>query len=33
MRIYKSKWFAKFARKNRITADKLIEAVRNADQG
>jgi hypothetical protein len=32
-RIYKNKWFTKFARKNRITADKPIEAVRNADYG
>lgn len=31
MRIFKSKWFAKFARKQRITDDKLCETVRNAE--
>ena len=33
MRIFKSKWFAKFARKERITDAKLCEAIRNAEQG
>ena len=33
MRIFKSKWFAKFARKERITDAKLCEAIRNADKG
>ena len=33
MRIFKSKRFAKFARKERITDAKLCEAIRNAEQG
>ena len=33
MRIFKSKWFAKFARKERITDAKLREAIKNAEQG
>ena len=33
MRIFKSKWFAKFARKERITDAQLCEAIRNAEQG
>jgi len=33
MRIFKSKWFAKFARKERITDDKLCEAIKNAEKG
>jgi hypothetical protein len=33
MRIFKSKWFARFARKERITDEKLCEAVKNAEHG
>ena len=33
MRIFKSKWFAKFVRKERIADDNLCEAVRNAERG
>ena len=33
MRVFKSKWFAKFARKERITNAKLCEAVRDAERG
>ncbi len=33
MKVYKSKWFAKFARKERIVDAKLCEAVRNAEHG
>jgi len=33
MRIFKSKWFARFARRERITDAKLCEAVRNAERG
>ena len=33
MRIFKSKWFTKFARKECIADAKLCEAVRNAEQG
>jgi len=33
MRVFKSKWFTKFARKERIADVKLCEAVRNAEQG
>jgi hypothetical protein len=33
MRIFKSKWFAKFARKERITDAKLCEAIKNAEKG
>ena len=33
MKVYKSKWFAKFARKERIADAKLCEAVRNVERG
>ncbi len=33
MRIFKSKWFAKFVRKERITDEKLCETIRNAEHG
>lgn len=33
MRIFKSKWFARFARKERITDAQLCEAIRNVEQG
>ena len=33
MRIFKSKWFAKFARKEEISDEKLIQAVKDADAG
>jgi hypothetical protein len=33
MRIYKSKWFVKFCRKERIGDDKLREAVRRIETG
>ena len=33
MRVFKSKWFAKFSRKERITDAKLCEAVKNAEHG
>lgn len=33
MRILKSKWFAKFARKERITDARLCDSVRNAEHG
>lgn len=33
MRIYKSKWFARFAKKERITDSKLCEAIENAEKG
>ena len=33
MRVFKSKWFAKFARKELITNAKLCAAVRNAERG
>lgn len=33
MRIFKSKWFAKFASKERITDAKLCGAIRNAEKG
>jgi hypothetical protein len=33
MRIFKSSWFVKFARKEGISDAKLREAVRNAEQG
>ncbi|CDH44522.1 type II toxin-antitoxin system RelE/ParE family toxin [Candidatus Contendibacter odensensis] len=33
MRIFKSKWFTKFARKERISDAKLCEAIRNAEKG
>src|ERR1039458_9760118 len=33
MQVYKSKWFAKFTRKERISDDRLCEAIRDAEQG
>lgn len=33
MRIYKSKWFIRFAGKERITDAKLCEAIENAEKG
>ena len=33
LRIFKNKEFSKFARKEKISDEKLIEAVRNADAG
>ena len=33
MRIFKSKWFAKFARKEGISDEKLIQAVKDVDAG
>jgi hypothetical protein len=33
MRIFKSKWFAKFVHKERITNAKLCDAVRNIELG
>ena len=33
MRVFKSKWFAKFARRERITDAKLCDAVKNAERG
>lgn len=33
MRIFKNKWFVRFARKERIADAKLSEAVRNAEKG
>ncbi len=33
MRVFKSKWFAKFARRERIVDAKLCGAVRNAERG
>ncbi len=33
MRIFKNKWFARFARKERISDAKLCEVVKDADQG
>ena len=33
MRIFKSKWFAKFARKEEISDEKLSQAVKDADAG
>ena len=33
MRIFKNKWFARFARKERISDEKLREAVEAAEQG
>ena len=33
MQVFKSRWFAKFARKERITDAKLCDAVRNAERG
>lgn len=33
MRIFKNKWFVRFARKERITDAKMSEAVENAEKG
>ena len=33
MRIYKSRWFVRFARKERIADAKLLEAIQNAEKG
>ena len=33
MRIFMNKWFSKFARKEGISDEKLIQAVREADDG
>lgn len=33
MKIYKSKWFVRFAKQERITDAKLCEAVENAEKG
>ena len=33
MRIYKSKWFVRFAKKERIADAKLCEAIENAEKG
>ncbi len=33
MRVFKSKWFSKFARKERITDAQLCEAVKRAEEG
>ena len=33
MRVFKNKWFAKFARKEGISDEKLIQAVKDADAG
>lgn len=33
MRIFKNKWFAKFARKEKISDEKLIQAVLDVDAG
>ena len=33
MRIYKNKWFAKFARKERISDDRLCASVQDAEAG
>ena len=33
MRVFKNKWFAKFAKKERITDKKLCEIVRNIEMG
>jgi hypothetical protein len=33
MRIFKNKWFAKFARKERVSDNKLREAVEEAERG
>jgi hypothetical protein len=33
LKIYKSKWFVRFAKKERIADDKLCEAIKNAEKG
>jgi hypothetical protein len=33
VRIFKTKWFTRFARKEKIEAERLIEAVRRAENG
>ena len=33
VRIYKSKWFVRFAKKERIADAKLCEAIENAEKG
>ena len=33
VRIYKSRWFVRFARKERIADAKLLEAIQNAEKG
>lgn len=33
MRVFKTKWFVKFARKEGITDDRLIEAIREMEDG
>lgn len=33
MRIFKNKWFAKFAKKERISDEKLVHAVKDAEAG
>ena len=33
MRIFKNKWFTKFAKKEHISDEKLVEAIRNAEAG
>lgn len=33
MRIFKNKWFSKFARKERISDEKLIQAIRDVEAG
>ena len=33
MRVFKTKWFARFARKEDISDKKLIDAVREAENG
>lgn len=33
MRIFKNKWFAKFAKKEKISDEKLVQAVKDAEAG
>lgn len=33
MRVFKTKWFSKFARKESMTDDKLVEAIREIESG
>jgi hypothetical protein len=33
VRVYKTQWFARFARKEHILDERLVEAIRRADQG
>ena len=33
MRVFKSKWFVRFAKKERIADAKLCEAIKNAEMG